>query len=50
MAANLPVVELEGTPRQWGVQHGKAAKERIAANVELFSPLSSTCARQPFRW
>jgi len=36
MAANLPVVELEGTPRQWGVQHGKAAKERIAANVELY--------------
>ena len=36
MAANLPIVALEGSPREWGVQHGKAAKERIVANVELY--------------
>ncbi len=32
----LPVVDLSGSPREWGLQHGKAAKRRIAANVALY--------------
>jgi len=36
MAANLPVVELDGTPREWGLRHGAAAKTRIAHNIELY--------------
>lgn len=36
MVGSLPLVELDGSPRQWGVQHGRAAKERIAHNIALY--------------
>lgn len=36
MARSLPLVELEGDPRAWGLTHGRKARARIARNVELY--------------
>jgi len=36
MRRTLPVVNLSGSPREWGFQHGKAARKRIADNVALY--------------
>ena len=37
MARTLPLVELAGHPRAWGLAHGMKARGRIARNVELYS-------------
>ena len=36
MARTLPLVDLTGSPRDWGVQHGNKARARIARNVDLY--------------
>ena len=36
MARRLPLVELEGDARAWGLTHGRKARTRIARNVELY--------------
>jgi isopenicillin-N N-acyltransferase-like protein len=36
MARTLPLVELEGDPRAWGLAHGTKARAQIARNVELY--------------
>ena len=36
MTRALPVVDLEGGPRTWGEQHGRAAKRQVARNVSLY--------------
>jgi isopenicillin-N N-acyltransferase like protein len=36
MARDLPLLDLRGGPREQGLQHGTAARERIASNVSLY--------------
>lgn len=36
MSSGLPLVRLEGGPRDWGEQHGRAAKDRVAHNVRAY--------------
>ncbi len=36
MGRRLPLVELEGSPRAWGLQHGRAAKAAVGDNVQAY--------------
>jgi len=45
--STLPVVELRGTPREQGCQHGEALREEIRHNVELYLHRFATDARLP---
>jgi len=47
MAGRLPVVELEGSPREWGHQHGKAVRGAIARNIALYRQRFSYWTKTP---
>jgi len=47
MARRLPLVELDGGPREWGLQHGRAAKREVEHNVRAYLRRFTEWARIP---
>ncbi len=47
MAQSLPLLDLDGSPRDQGLQHGKAAKDRIAHNISLYLRRFTEWAKVP---
>ncbi len=47
MGRTLPVVNLTGSPREWGVQHGRAARRKVASNVRAYLRRFTEWAKVP---
>ncbi|HEV8594265.1 MAG TPA: C45 family peptidase [Thermoplasmata archaeon] len=47
MGRTLPVVDLKGSPREWGLQHGRAARRKVASNVHSYLRRFTEWAKVP---